>query len=288
MAKERKALEKLLPGRKGARLTGFILLFLALELAVMCWFAGAYLAPHPALLDEQSADGDYVYLTVADSDGIFAEDSSEMGYYFLLDRDGFVSVARMDAATHALTLEKLRSGQTVTLTGLARRTPDPLRELVIRSWGFLDDTNYYDYFTPCLLDCTERPGFLPATLCGWSAGACLLLAALCFVIWLSNRTGRRRCLHRLEELELCGAALAQLTSPEGRTGYAPDILVTRDFLAVGATGRICALGDVQRIEMGRRLVLVLRDGGRMPLQHGLLPRLDTRLLEHLSSLLRKE
>ena len=179
-------------------------------------------------------------------------------------------------------------GQTVTLTGLARRTPDPLRELVIRSWGFLDDTNYYDYFTPCLLDCTERPGFLPATLCGWSAGACLLLAALCFVIWLSNRTGRRRCLHRLEELELCGAALAQLTSPEGRTGYAPDILVTRDFLAVGATGRICALRDVQRIEMGRRLVLVLRDGGRVPLQHGLLPRLDTRLLEHLSSLLRKE
>ena len=58
MNKERKALRRLLPGRRGARLFGFVLLFLALELAVMAWFAGERLAPRPALLDEQTAAGD--------------------------------------------------------------------------------------------------------------------------------------------------------------------------------------------------------------------------------------
>ena len=80
MVKDKKALEKLLPGRKGTRLAGFVLLFLAIQLAVMAWFSNTFLAPLPSLLDEQSRDGDYVYLTVAESADIFAEDSEEMGF----------------------------------------------------------------------------------------------------------------------------------------------------------------------------------------------------------------
>ena len=95
-------------------------------------------------------------------------------------------------------------------------------------------------------------------------------------------------LDRLEELGLADDALAQLSAPEGHLTFAPDILVTRDFLAVGTTGRICALEDVQATRAGRKLKLVLKNGRTMPVQHGLFPKLDTRLLEHLCRLVRKE
>jgi len=288
MVKERKALEKLLPGRRGARLAGFVLLFLALELAVMTWFSQTYLAPPPSLLDEQSADGEYVYLTVAESADIFAEDSEEMGYYFFTDPEGLLAVVRMDKARYVRTLEALRANGTVTLRGQACMTPSGLKDLVIRSWAFLNEGNYYDYFTACYLDCSMTPAFVPAIVCGFAALGCLLLSMVGFAVWLSNLRARRICLDRLEEQGLLADALVQLSAPEGRTAFAPDILVTRDFLAVGATGRICALKDIRSTLAGTRLKVVLGDGRAMPVQHGLCPRLDTRLLEHLCRLFRKE
>ena len=288
MVKDKKALEKLLPGRKGTRLAGFVLLFLAIQLAVMAWFSNTFLAPLPSLLDEQSRDGDYVYLTVAESADIFAEDSEEMGYYFMLDRDGLLAVVRMDKAQYVMTLEKLTAGHTVALRGQARTATPGLRDLVIRSWSFLDESNYYDYFTVCYLDCTITPTFLPALLCLVAALMFLLLSMTCFLVWLVNRQARQLCLDRLEDLGLADDALAQLSAPEGHLTFAPDILVTRDFLAVGTTSRICALEDVQATRAGRKLKLVLKNGRTMPVQHGLFPKLDTRLLEHLCRLVRKE
>lgn len=288
MAKERKALAKLLPGRKGARLWGFVLLFLALELAVMAWFAGRFLAPRPDLLDEQTAAGEYVYLTVAAEDGQFARDDREMGYYFFTDSDGYLSVVRMDMADYVKAREDLSSGGTATLTGTARTTPDQLKELVIRSWDFVTESNYYDYFTVCYLDCTETPVFMPALACWVGALVFWLLSLVSFLVYLINLRARQDCLDRLEEQGLLGDALQQLSSDEGRLTFAPDILVTRDFLAVGATGRICALRDVKATEMNRRLRLVLGNDRRMPVQHGLLPRLDMRLVEHLCRCFRKE
>ena len=288
MVTDKKALEKLLPGRKSARLAGFILLFLAVQLAVMAWFSANFLAPLPSLLDEESRDGDYVYLTVVESADIFAEDSEEMGYYFMLDRDGLLSVVRMDKAQYVMTLEKLVAGQTVSLKGQARTTSPSLQDLVIRSWSFLNASNYYDYFTVCYLDCTVTPTFLPALLCLIAALVFLLLSMVCFLVLLVNQRARQVCLERLEEQGLIGDALAQLSAQEGHLTFAPDVLLTRDFLVVGATGRICALQDVQSLRAGRKLRLVLGSGRTMPVQHGLFPKLDTRLLEHLCRLCRKE
>ena len=247
MVKDRKALEKLLPGRRSARLAGFILLFLAVQLTVMAWFANSFLAPRPSL-------------TVAESADIFAEDSQEMGYYFMLDREGLLAVVRMDKAQYVMTLEKLTAGQTVTLEGQARITDSGLRDLVIRSWPFLTENNYYDYFTACYLDCTMQPTFLPALFCLVASLVLRLCSTICFLVFLVNLRARQVCLDRLEELGLAGDALAQLSSQEGHLRFAPDILVTRDFLAVGATGRICALKDVQGTRAGRKLKLVLGSG----------------------------
>ena len=288
MNKERKALRRLLPGRRGARLFGFVLLFLALELAVMAWFAGEHLAPRPALLDEQTAAGEYVYLTVAEDNGQFARDDREMGYYFFTDREGYLCIARMDMARYVATAERLKAGETVTLEGTAHSTPARLQELVIMSWNFVDQSNYYDYFTACYLDCTETPTFLPALLCAVAALVCLFCAMAGFAVWLGNLRARDLCLDRLEELGLLGDALQQLSAGEGQLEFAPDVLVTRDFLAVGGTGRICALKDVRATEMRGRFRLILGNGRAMPVQHGLFPRLDVRLLEHLCRLFRKE
>lgn len=288
MAKERKALEKLLPGRRSARLAGFVLLFLALQLGLMSWFVQSKLAPSPALLDESSSDGEHVYINIVAEDGRFATDSEEMSYYFFLDQEDYLYVVRMDMSQYVSAQKALQAGGPALLEGTARTTPARLRELVIRSYDFVDELNYYSYFTVCYLDCTETPTFLPALLCLAAALALTGLALICFAVWLWNLKGRCRCMDRLEELGLLQEAVTQLGSTEGRTEFAPDILVTRDFLAVWGTGRICALQDVQATEMKRRFRLVLGDGSRLPVQHGLLPRLDARLLEFLCRLFRKE
>jgi hypothetical protein len=94
-------------------------------------------------------------------------------------------------------------------------------------------------------------------------------------------------------LTVLGVAAALFRQSFWRRGFRSNMLcaglaLLLYELAVWGTGRICALQDVQATEMKRRFRLVLGDGSRLPVQHGLLPKLDARLLEFLCRLFRKE
>lgn len=144
------------------------------------------------------------------------------------------------------------------LRGCVQPLPEEVLAGLAEIWG-ITQAQYQAEYGNLVLNCTTTsrrqaasPWVSPAIVCAL-AGLALLL------YWRRREQNARRCLARLEELELTEKAAAQLSDLDSCTLLGDDQgKLTKDFLFGRGTGMACALEDIlwfYRVEKSRLFLL---------------------------------
>ncbi len=131
------------------------------------------------------------------------------------------------------------------LVGYVQKTTDEVKQSLAQSWD-LSVSQYEEYFGIYYLNATTSVG--AENSAGWFVGALFsgLVALLCLIFVARASAVAKKCLARLEQLNLLDRAAQQLDNPMNQTVVGKNRgILTQDFLFGKGTGAVLAYSDIR-------------------------------------------